>query len=165
MNKIITWAIGIVAVLALILGSVALVGNQPVAPENLGASGTRFPNGIAVGTGASVATAGTFTVGSSGSALTNLIATSCNLVGTDGSQAASSTKAYDCAVTGLTSSFKVTAQLSTSTLLATGLGWTITSARASSTAGFATVNLLNLGAAAVPSAQNIGSSTSIIAWQ
>ncbi len=46
MNKIITGVIGVVAVLALIIGSVALVGgNQSTAPKQLG-SGTRFPNGI-----------------------------------------------------------------------------------------------------------------------
>lgn len=50
MNKNIQWIIGVVAILALVLSGIALVGgnNQPV--ENVGASGTRFPNGISADT-------------------------------------------------------------------------------------------------------------------
>lgn len=46
MNKIIQWVIGVVAVIALILG---LVGNNQSADKTLGA-GTRFPNGISADT-------------------------------------------------------------------------------------------------------------------
>lgn len=51
MNKVISWLALIVGTIAL---SVALVGGntQPVA-ENLGQAGTRFPNGLSIGPGAS----------------------------------------------------------------------------------------------------------------
>lgn len=45
MNKIIQWIIGVVAVIALILSISALVGGNQSA-DQVGASGTRFPNGI-----------------------------------------------------------------------------------------------------------------------
>lgn len=102
-----------------------------------------------------------------GTDITGLIATSCNLIGTDGSQAASTTVAYDCAVTNLTSSYKVIAQLASSTgASASNPAYVITAAKASSTAGYATVLLRNMNdTASVPSANNIGSSTSIWAYK
>jgi hypothetical protein len=57
MNKIITWVIGIVAVVALVISISTLVGNnQSAVPQDtLGASGTRFPNGISANTTSPVA--------------------------------------------------------------------------------------------------------------
>jgi len=49
MNKIITWIIGVIAVLALGISISTLVGNNQSA-VSLGASGTRFPNGISADT-------------------------------------------------------------------------------------------------------------------
>ncbi len=137
----------------------------PVVQQLAGSVGSRFPNGLAVGSSASV-TQNKLTIGNSGTALGNVISTTCNLIGTDASQAASSTLPYDCAVTGVTSSFNAWAQLGTSTPRSGGGSyWEITSAKASTTAGYVTVLLYNGGAAATPSLSNIGSSTKIIAIQ
>lgn len=102
---------------------------------------------------------------------THFIATSCNLIGTDASQAASTTLAYDCAVTGVTSSDTVIAQLSTTTQNSvidnntTAGPWAIYSAKASTTAGFVTVRLHNGGLAAIPSVSSVGSSTAVLIFQ
>ena len=103
----------------------------------------------------------TVKIGTNGSTITELQATTCALIGTDASQAASSTVAYDCAVTGVASGDVVMAQLATSTPRA-GVGhWNIVGSKASTTAGFVTVMLFNHGAAAVPSVTAVGSSTQI----
>lgn len=107
---------------------------------------------------------GTFRMGSSGTALTNVVGTACDLIGTNGSQAATSTVAYDCAVAGVTSSDRVIAQLATSTPVGASSAWWISAAKASTTAGFVTVLLSHNGPAAVPSATNVGSSTSVWAF-
>lgn len=136
---------------------------------NAGAVGTRFPDGLGVGT--TTVTRYDLTVGTVGSAFSQIIGTTCNLIGADVSQAATSTKQYDCAITGLTSSFKVMAQLSTTTPVIlsgtnTGLGWSIVAAQASTTAGFATVLLYNgSGGAAIPSVSSVSSSTKVWAWR
>ncbi len=151
MKTIITWVIGLVAVLALVLASVALVGgNQQQAQLGAATPGTRFPHGITIGLPANSPT----NIGS-------IITTTCDLVGTGTSQGASSTKPYSCAVTGLTSSYIVMAQLASSTM--NGLGaWVIASSKASTTAGFADIVLYNAsGVAAAPSAAGIGTSTAI----
>lgn len=149
------------ATLAIVLSVYGLVGGNQSA--NVGAVGTRFPNGLAVGSGAAVSTTGAFSLGSAGSQLVNLIGTTCNLIGSDASQAASTSKAYDCAVTGLLATDNVIAQIATTTTAASGYGyWSITGAKASTTAGYATVLLFNgTGAAAVPSVHAVGSSTKI----
>lgn len=112
-------------------------------------------------------TTGGFTVGSSGTTFAKQIGTTCNLIGTDGSQTASTSKAYDCAVTGVTASDIVFAQLATTTTATINCpGWWITAAKASSTAGFVTVILANSACgAAVPSVTSVGSSTKIWAFQ
>lgn len=151
MNKI----IGGIAVIALLFSIFGLVGgNQSGDQGNLGARtpGTQFPHGV--------------TIGATGSATNNaaVIDTTCSLIGTDASQAATSTVLYDCAVTGVTSSYIVTAQLATTTLSRTNLGtmwWSIAAAKASTTAGYVTVTLANFGSAATPSATGVGSSTMI----
>lgn len=149
-------------VVALIAIVIAVSGHFfPQAQELLGASGTRFPNGIAVGTGASVSTAGTLVIGANGSSISEFKATTCNLIGTDASQPASTTVAYDCAVTGIASGDVVMAILASSTPRF-GQGWDIKAAIASTTAGFLTVLLSNeTGTAAVPSATSVGSSTNV----
>lgn len=85
----------------------------------------------------------------------------CNLLGADVSQAASSSAPYDCAVTGVTSSDDVIAQLASSTVSGGVNTFMIASAKASSTSGFVTVVLYNAGVATAPSAKNVGSSTAI----
>lgn len=149
MNKIIIWITLAVAVLALVIGSVALVGNQPTGSQPLGAAtpGTRFPNGVTVGKAAN-----------SPSNLANIIAGTCtSIIGADISQSASTTKPYDCAVTGAASGDLVFAVTSTSTTLTYGgfAPFEIVGAKASTTAGFITFMVANTsGAAAVLSAVN-----------
>lgn len=168
MNKIITWVIGIVAVVALGLGLVG--GNNQSVPSNDGLKGMTNLSGLVItpldsGDGLVVGTSGTNT------SFSGLIGTSCNLLGMNVSHAASTTKAYDCAVTGLTSSYNVVAQLATSTLYATttqgaSQSWYVSQAKASTTAGFATVMVTYFGGASiVPSSLGIGSSTAIWAFK
>lgn len=131
----------------------------PQAQALLGRIGTAFPNGISIGAG-TVSTAGSLVIGASGSSINELKATTCDLIGTNASHAASTTIAYDCAVTGIASGDVVMAQLATST--ARGFGaWGIVGSLASTTSGFVTVILNNSGLAAVPSVSSVGSSTQI----
>ena len=100
---------------------------------------------------------------------THFIATTCDLIGVEATHAASTTKPYDCAVTGVTSSDVVTAQLATSTPsggLETGeLGFSIVGAKASSTAGYITIFIANFGDSNSLGSNKIGSSTAILIWQ
>ena len=124
-----------------------------------GSVGTRFPNGLAVGTTATV-TQNKITIGNSGTAVGNLLFGTCNLLGMDVSQAASTTASYDCAVTGATAASIVLAQLSTTTQNTSVLNWAVTSAKGSTTADYITLRVSNLaGTALVPSASAVGSST------
>jgi len=106
----------------------------------------------------------TLQIGSSGTAFTQVVGSTCNLIGTDTSQTASTTKAYDCAVTGVTSSDKVLAMLASSTPVGGSVGWSISAAKASTTAGYVTVLLYNNGVAAIPSVTSVGSSTVVMAF-
>ncbi len=165
MNKIITWVIGGVAVLALIIGSVALVGSQSSSQGTqdtsvFGAStpGTRFPHGITIGLPQNSPTnIGDIKVTTC--ALSNLGVTG---QGIDVSQAASTTQRYSCAVTGIVSG-DIVIPVIASTTIQTVNGWVIAGALASSTAGYVDVLLSNFtGTAKVPSAQGIGSTTALI---
>lgn len=95
-----------------------------------------------------------------GSSITGLFKGTCTLL-SDASVAATSTKNFDCAVTGVQSGDIVEAQLTASSTIASQ--YVIKGAVASSTSGWVTISLLNLtGAAAVPSATfGFGSSTNI----
>lgn len=153
-----------VALIAIVIAIGFGVANQ-MALSNLASSvggittGTAFQHGIQVGG------AGGTAVGTPATNLANLVANSCNLIGTDSSQAASSTIAYDCAVTGVTSSFKTLAQLASSTIVGGQSYWEIVGSKASTTAGYVTVLLRNGGGAATPSVTSVGSSTAIWAWK
>lgn len=172
MNKtIILWIVGIIASIALVLSIGNAVGgnSQPVQTIEKQAFGgvTNFDtlagNGFKVGSGCNDSNATC-----AGTTFTGFVGSTCNLIGTDASQAATSTVAYDCAVTNLTSSFSVIAQLATTTSVVAGktAGWLISASGASTTAGFATVLVTNLtGAAAVPSVTAVGSSTKIWAFK
>lgn len=104
----------------------------------------------------------TVKIGTNGATMTELKATTCNLIGTNGSHTASTTVAYDCAVTGVASGDVVLAQLASSTPVGGGaFGWDIRGAIASTTAGYVTVLLYNGGPSVVPSATSVGSSTQI----
>ena len=151
MNKIISWVSLIIAILAVVIGSVALVGGNQQASPRLGGvtTGTAFPHGIQVGLATVPPTN-----------IAGFLTGSCNLLGMDVSQPASSTRAYDCAVPGLTTSYATIAQLATSTATVSNIGpFYIESSKASTTPGFLTVIVRNNGAAGAPSIYAIGSST------
>ncbi|HEY4503917.1 MAG TPA: hypothetical protein VJJ28_02320 [Candidatus Paceibacterota bacterium] len=113
-------------------------------------------------------------VGSSGTTVQQIIHGTCTsftastLATGDGiSHAASTTKSYDCAVTGVVSGDVVIAQFATSTpnsagSLFTQAVWSIVGAKASSTSGYISLLIWNNGPAAVPSAVGVGSSTNYI---
>ena len=109
MNKVIVWVIGIVAFVALVIGSVALVGgNQSAATSapTVGA-GTRFPNGIAVGSGASVTTGTALTIGSNGDALSSHEFNTCTPVFSSADLAATTTAIGICTDSSFATSDKV----------------------------------------------------------
>lgn len=110
-----------------------------------------------------IQTTGGLTLGASGSQVTQLSKGTCNLIGMDASQAATSTKPYDCAVTGVVSTDIVVGMMLSTTSPNGGstiAGWNVRSAHASTTANFVTVDITNFtGAAATPSASGVGSST------
>ena len=165
-----TLKIVLVGVAGVIIGFLAtyFLGSKTVAPTG---SATTYGGSLTVsGTDASANT-NTLTIGDNGSAITELKATLCTsftastLATGDGiAQAASTTKAYDCAVTGVASGDVVLAQFGSSTPITTTAGsnyWAIISAKASSTAGYVSLLIYNNGPSAVPSALGVGSSTNI----
>lgn len=94
-----------------------------------------------------------------GTQIDNLLVGTCNMVGMDVTQTATTTSAYDCAVTGVVAGDIVLANFPTTTP-STNLGWHLLGVNASSTAGYITFLVQNLtGADAVPSASAVGSST------
>lgn len=98
-------------------------------------------------------------LGSNGTPLATLITGTCDLTGMDASHTATTSKAYDCAVTGVQTGDIVFVGQATTTPT-TNYGWRILGANASSTAGFITVHVMNLtGGNATPSASAVGSST------
>lgn len=157
MNKIIPWAVLASIVLSIVALIVAVGGNSQSSGGVFGGIGTRFPNGIAVGSGASVSTAGTLNIGSSGSGLTFIKATTCDLTG-NGAIAASSSVSVECAVTGV-----VSGDLAFMTLATSSLG-TISGARASTTAGSVTARLFNWTGAA-SSVTALGTSTAVLIFR
>ncbi len=104
---------------------------------------------------------GTLKIGSSGSSVSQIINTTCDIPG-NASVAATSTKNFDCAISGVQSGDKVYVTEQASSTLATQ--YVIKGATASTTNGFVTFSVLNLtGAAAVPSATpGFGSSTQVL---
>jgi len=124
-----------------------------------------FYDGINVGTSGqytisstgAVTNTASVTTGTNGSTISFVKATTCNLVG--GTIAATSSAVGDCAVTGVVAGDLVIPTLATSTanVVATG-------ARASSTAGFVTVRLLNLTGSA-SSFTAVGSSTTLFIFR
>lgn len=135
------------------------------------ASQTRFGgvtnlDGLAIGSDG-LTVSGSSTFGSGGTAIPKILfGTNCTFVGMNVSQAATTTAAYDCAVTGVVAGDTVVVQSPTTTPTTAGVGgWRITGANASSTSGFITVKWFNgTGGAAIPSATAVGSSTSYIVY-
>lgn len=101
--------------------------------------------------------------GANGSRIGPIIAGQAALIGSNASQAASSTVAYDIAVTGVVAGDTVYVQLASSTpQTANQTYWTIIGSKASTTAGFITTLLWNNGPAASPSVSGVGSTTNYI---
>jgi hypothetical protein len=166
-NKIV---LGIIAIVVVIGGWLLFGGsNLP-----LGGTVHNFPElftgGLKIGTSNQTvfSSTGALTVGTSGTSLTQVLKGTC-VLGTlgaasiDASHAATTTKSYDCPVTGVTPGDLVIASLATSTNMGAQGGWVVEGAKASSTAGYIDVVIANFtGGAAVPSATGVGSSTSYI---
>lgn len=110
--------------------------------------------------------------GANGSRVGPIIVTTCNLIGLDTAQAASTTKPYDCAVTGVVSGDTVffAESTTTATYTAGNAPFRIVGAKASTTAGFVTLAVENfLGASQAPgNIANIqtgfGSSTQVVVF-
>lgn len=136
--------VGLIAVAIIAIGGYF----YPHIVSSLGATGTRFPNGLAVGTTASV-TQNKMTIGNSGTAIGNLIFGTCSLTLSQGTasftQTGTTTAAYDCSATGVIAGDNVFAQLATSTISTTGVigGWTIEGVSASTTADSIRINIRN----------------------
>lgn len=177
MNKKNILFVGIFLLVGLVVGYLA--GGTP--QDKFGGTVHNFPeqfyNGLkagtsnqwsisstgAVTTSGGVNNTGTFTQGSSGTAITQIIATTCTILA-NSSIAATSTGSADCAVTGVQAGDKVVDVTLATTTPVTNLGIQIVGANASSTAGWVTFKLLNLtGAAVTPGSQaNFGSSTQVL---
>ena len=107
---------------------------------------------------------GVVTIGQNGSTISELKMTQCALTGMNASHTASTTRPYDCAVTGIASGDVTMAQFASSTPFSqTFNGWQIVGSKASTTAGYLTVLIANMtGATLVPSAvTQLGSSTNV----
>lgn len=108
-------------------------------------------------------TTNTVRIGSNGSTISEIKATTCDLSNANTSIAATSSGYVYCSVTGVASGDVPLVQLSTTTANTKFGAWVITSAKASTTAGMIDMMLYNgTGAAAVPSATAVGSSTNIL---
>lgn len=143
---------------------IAVVAFQQRTKEGVfGGVGTRFPNGIAIGTTATV-TQNKFTLGNAGSAIAGINVGTCDILA-NASITASSTKNFDCAASGVVASDKIF--VTASALTGVGAQYVIKGAVASSTSGWITFSLINLtGGDAVPAATvGFGSSTSYAAFR
>jgi hypothetical protein len=141
-NKFIWGAIAvvfIVAVIALFTGN--KVVNVPVLSgttnyDTISATGLQIGTGCADGFGSC-----------KGTTITQILKGTCTLLGTAVAQSASTTVPYDCAVTNAVSGDTVLMQFATSTRGSeTQTQWVIIGAKASTTAGYVTAEIRNLGA-------------------
>lgn len=122
--------------------TVGLVGSNQPGEESeglLGSFGTRLPNGLAIGSGASVDTTGAFSVGNDGTQLAEIIHGTCNPK-FNGTFSATTTKIAVCkSVTGVTSGDHVFVSLpgrKQSALGGSKEGFLIDSTRATTTDAF-----------------------------
>lgn len=142
---------GVLAVVAIVIA--ILVGFFALTSQgaSVGDFGTRFPNGLAVGSTARV-TQNKLTVGNSGNALGNVLFGTCTLWAPANTIAASTTQLVECngnttggltAISGILPGDKVFVTLGTTT--ATSNGLVLAGAQASTTAnGYITMRLTNL---------------------
>lgn len=156
---------GVIAVIALIIAIIGVY--TPQGQSFLGAvTGETNYNtigGTGIKVGSNCGDSFTSTAANGCKETTHLIATTCSLILTGVPQAATTTKAYDCAITGITSSDTVTlAQLSTTTINGANQLFNIAGSKASTTAGFLTVILENeSGGSLDPNALGIGGTVSV----
>jgi len=145
-------------IIALVLGLVVgVVGYMLMAPapqqDGLGASPSSQLSRLS----------GPIKIGANGSEIAELKAGQCTLIVGTVAHAASTTKAYDCAFTGVTSTDVVTdAMFATTTAVLYDNMFTIQYAAPSTTAGFITVLVFNPGAARNLSATGIASTTNVM---
>lgn len=173
-TKIVAWGAAVISIIALFVTVTHLPAKMSSDGQKFGAAGgmlienyipyVLYNGGIK--TNLDVNTAGTFTVGASGTGQTNQVTTTCSPKA-DVSIAATSTGYIYCTgVTGVTSSDFVVANFGSTTPGALNLNtdnWTIISAKASSTAGAIDFVVLNLtGLARAPSAASRMASTTVI---
>ncbi len=159
---------GVLAVVAVVIAIVAFYFPKQVIVDfgNKTASFWDTAEGYKVDGTTVINGSGQLILGTNGSTVTELKAALCDISGTtDTSHAATSTKYYYCAVTGVASGDVVFAQLASTSALNVIGSWVITDAKASSTAGFIDLMIMNLtGAARVPSAAvgGFASSTNVL---
>ena len=162
MNKYHNWInTGLIAALFVL---VLVGGNNQSGIFSLifGATGTRSPNGISADStspsvgqvrGTTVLATSNLTIGSSGTAMSQVLTGTCTLQGANLSVAATSTQSFSCPVTGVVANDKVFVSLATTSNVGTGRQWILAGHSASSTSGFIVVDLFNLtGVAASPAA-------------
>lgn len=95
--------------------------------------------------------------GGSNGTLSSVLTGTCTFIGTTLSVAATTTQAFDCAVTGARAGDNVFVQLATSTPTLNE-GWTVVGANASTTNDFITIKLFNgIGAATTTQAASVNS--------
>lgn len=146
MDKIHEWVNTGLILLVALLGLVG--GNHQSVDQRAGSvtTGSAFPHGVSIGLAVNSPTN-----------VAEIHTGTCALIYTNSSIIASSSTAFDCAVTGIVSTDVVFAQTSTTT--AAAAGWAIVGASASSTAGYITFNIVNNTGATGNIPRNIASST------
>lgn len=157
MSKDLGLQVAIVAVAIIALGAYFF----PQQAASLGAAGTRYPNGLAVGTTSPAQ--GKMLIGTNGTNIGNVNFQTCSLILTSYTITASSTVTADCAVTGAQTGDVVFAQFATTTPgSGTGAGWLITGASASTTAGFDTLSIVNNTGANLLIPASVASTTKVL---
>lgn len=138
------FALAVVAVIIAIAGFVY----HPATPS-YGEIGTRWPNGIYIGS-----------IASNASKVSTMGFGTCSLIASSYTLAASTSLPFDCAVPTAVTGDAVDAWFATST--SAGAGWLVTQSSASTTSGFITIDVVNnTGASAVIPA-SIASTTKYI---
>ncbi len=153
------------------VGAATTISTNISTGGNLTVTGTADVTGVTTLVNASTTRV---SIGSSGTTVSQLIKGNCTsftantlALGDGIAHAASTTKAYDCAVTGVVSGDTVFAQFATTTSQSAGslftqAVWSIVGAKASTTSGYITLLVWNNGPSAVPSTLGVGSSTNYL---
>ena len=144
----------VVGLVAIVLSIIAVLGISSVGGgKNLGA---QVQNDLWYHTGGIV-----LTRDGTGTTINNLISSTCSMVATSFYQTATTTQNYSCAATGVKPNDVVVSDPSANQSVGFG-GWVITSAAASTTAGYIQFSVVNLSGATAPVPSSIASSTEFI---